>query len=140
MGIEARRALHIGVLLGVSTTAYAAALTGVTALQSAADRALIAARQPTARITAEVSAAHAGLEARLREATDRYTVTARRYADLEPAIGDLESTLDDLATVTERITKSAAGLPTRVALPAVRSAPAPAARPTTHAVTGASGG
>jgi len=43
MGIDPRRVLHIGVLMSVSTAAYALALAGVTTLQSTADRTLIAA-------------------------------------------------------------------------------------------------
>jgi hypothetical protein len=140
MRTDRRRAIHIGVLVGMSTAAYAAALAGVATLQSAADRAAIAASGPVGRAASDVSAGHDVLESTLVDAADRYTEIADRYARLEPAIGDLEGTLDDLAIVTQRITDSAAQLPTRVPLPGVRVAPAAAPVPRTHAVTGASGG
>jgi hypothetical protein len=140
MAIDARRGLHLGVLVGVSTAAYAATLAGVTTLQSATDGALIAARDPSARAVDAAASGHAVLEYQLRGATDRYTRIASEYADLAPAIADLEVTLDELAAVTRRVGDSAARLPARVALPAVRTAPGRVAPPTTHAVTRASGG
>ena len=139
MATDARRGLHLGVLVGVSTAAYAAALAGVTTLQSATDGALIAAREPVARTVDAVASEHDALEYQLRGATHRYTTIASEYADLGPAIADLEERLDELAKVTRRVGASAARLPARVALPAVRGTPARVAPPTTHAVTRASG-
>lgn len=139
MATDARRGLHLGVLVGLSTAAYAAALAGVTTLQSATDGALIAARDPLARAVDAATSDHDVLEYQLRGATDRYTSIAGEYADLGPAIADLEVTLDELAAVTARVGESAARLPSRVALPAVRTAPGRVAPPTTHAVSRASG-
>ena len=139
MGTDTRRGLHIGVLVGVSTTAYAAVLAGVTALQSTTEATLIAARDPIARTVGVVASNHDTLEQRLRVATDRYTTIAGDYKDLGPAIDRLEVTLAGLAATTRRVGASAARLPARVALPAVGSAPSRAAAPTTHAVTRASG-
>ena len=140
MGTETRRGLHLGVLVGVSTSAYAATLAGVTTLQSATDRALSAAREPVARTVDAVASDHDLLEYELGSATDRYTSIAGAYSDLGPSIDDLEGTLDELATLTRRVGASAAQLPRRVALPAVRTSPARSTSPTTHAVTRASGG
>lgn len=140
MGIDPRRVLHIGVLVGVSTAAYAFALAGVTTLQSTADRALIAARRPVDRSARDLALRHDLLERAVGDSTSRYAEIQDRYSRLGPAIADLESNIDTLATVTQRITHSAAQLPTRVALPAVRVAPAAASAPRVHAVTGASGG
>ena len=139
MATDSRRGLHVGVLVGVSTAAYAAALAGVTALQSKTDGAAIAARDPIARTVSAVASDHDTLEASLGVATDRYSSIAGAYKDLGPAIDDLEVTLDQLAATTRRIGASAARLPARVALPAVGSAPSRATAPTTHAVTRASG-
>jgi hypothetical protein len=139
MRTDPRRALHLGVLVGVSTAGYAASLAGVTMLQSASDRATIGAREPLVRTTAVVAADHDAVEQVMRDATDRYTEIAGRYAALDPGIGDLEKTLDKLDILTHHITDSAASLPTRVKLPAVNPAQAPVAAPRIHAVTGASG-
>ena len=140
MGTDTRRGLHIGVLVGVSTAAYAAALAGVTTLQAATDRAMIAASARVGRAVDAVSADHDVLEHRLGNATDRYARIAAAYSDLGPAIDDLESSLDDLTALSGRLGTSAAQLPRRVTLPAVRTAPARVSPPRTHAVTRASGG
>lgn len=139
MATDARRGLHLGVLVGVSTAAYAAALAAVTSLQSAADGALIAARDPIARTVTSVASDHHVIEGRLGVATERYSRIAGGYADLGPAIDDVEHALDQLAATTRRVGVSAAQLPARVALPSVRSAPGRVAAPATHAVTRASG-
>ena len=139
MGTDARRGLHVGVLVGVSTAAYAATLAGITTLQSASDATLIAAREPIARTVDSVASDHGALERQRHGATDRYSTIAGEYAALGPAIDDLELSLDRLAAMTRRVGASAAQLPARVALPSVRSAPGRAAPPTTHAVTRASG-
>ncbi|HET9085179.1 MAG TPA: hypothetical protein VFN41_12335 [Candidatus Limnocylindrales bacterium] len=139
MATDTRRGLHIGVLVGVSTAAYAAVLAAVTTLQSAADGALIAARDPIARTVASVASDHDAIERRLGVATERYSGIAGGYAHLGPAIDDLELALDQLAATTRRVGASAARLPARVALPAVGSAPSRATAPRTHAVTRASG-
>ena len=139
MATDDRRGLHVGVLVGISTAAYAATLAGVTSLQHASDAALIAARDPVARTVYAVRADGDALEGRLRVAADRYSAVAGDYSDLGPAVDDLELKLDDLAVMTRRIDASAARLPARVALPSVGSAPGRATPPTTHAVTRASG-
>jgi hypothetical protein len=140
MRTDARRTIHLGVLVGVSTVGYAATLAGVTALQSASDRTVVSARAPALHAAAEIAEEHDDLGRALRAASDRYVGLADRYSDLEPRLDDLEGTLDDLGGTVERVTDSAAGLPTRLALPQLRPAPAAASAPTTHAVTGASGG
>ncbi|HET8784536.1 MAG TPA: hypothetical protein VFM38_02795 [Candidatus Limnocylindrales bacterium] len=140
MATETRRGLHLGVLVGLSTAAYAAALAGVTALQSAADRATLVAREPVARTVEAVASDHDALEQRIQGATERYTSVSAMYADLGPAIDDLEGTLDELADLTGRLGESAAQLPRRVSLPSVGAAPARVSPPSTHAVTRASGG
>jgi hypothetical protein len=140
MRIDLPRTTHVGVLVGVSAVGYAAVLAGITALQSASDRAVIGARAPIASAAADIAEQHEDLARELRDASDRYMGIADRYGELAPGLDDLDGELDDLARIVERVTDSAASLPTRIALPKLRPAPAPAGAPTTHAVTGASGG
>jgi len=139
MATDDRRGLHLGVLFGISTAAYAATLAGVTTLQHASDAEVIAARDPIARTVESVRADGDALERGLRGAADRYSAVAGDYSDLGPAVDDLELKLDELAVMTRRIGATAARLPERVALPSVGRAPGRVAPPTTHAVTRASG-
>ncbi len=141
VGIDARRPVHLAVMLGTSTGAYALALAAVTGLQSASDAAAVRAIEPMVAAQTSIGADHGVLEQDLRDATDRYTELADRYDRLTPRLADLEAALDSLAGSTEKITDSAAALPDRISLPAVRRAPqTAAAAPRTHAVTSASGG
>ena len=140
MGIDARRPVHLAVMLGASTGAYALALAAVTGFQSASDAAALRASAPLVAAQTSVGADHGVLEQDLRDATDRYTELADRYDRLTPRLADLEAALDSLAGSTQAITESAAALPDRISLPAVRRAPQAVAAPRTHAVTSASGG
>jgi hypothetical protein len=141
MGIDGRRPVHLAVLLGVSTGAYAVALASVTGLQSATDAAARRAIDPVVATQTTLGVDHSVLERDLRDAAARYTELADRYDQLTPRLGDLEAALDSLAGSAQRITDSAAALPTRVNLPPVSRAPrVVVAAPRTHAVTSASGG
>lgn len=139
--IDRRRPIHLAVLVGFSTGAYAAALAGVTTLQSDTDLALIADRAPIARVADAAAFRHDRLEAAVEEASRRYGVLAARYDGFGRGFGDLESAIDGLGARVEIIAESARSLPTRIDLPTVRALPAarPAARPKTHGTTGASG-
>jgi hypothetical protein len=121
--------------------AYAISLAAVTALQSQADTALIQARAPIADAIDVVAARHRDLERAVVGAADDYARSAARYDRLTATLADGESSLDALAVQTKTVGAGTAGLPSRVRLPSVRytTAPAPAAAPRTHAVTGASG-
>src|SRR4051794_41703210 len=102
MGNEARRGLHVGVLIGVSTAAYAATLAGVTTAESTADRALIAARDPIAEAVAAVASDYDALERRLGAPPDHYSRSARDYAGPRPPLDDPGAAARNPAAPTPR--------------------------------------
>jgi hypothetical protein len=137
---DARRPIHLAVMVGASTALYAISLAGVTAIQSDADRALMLRQSPAENATARVGKGNDRLEATLGHAADAYTEAAARYDALAPRLDDMETSLEKLAGRVEAVSGAARALPARVSLPSVhRSAPA-ATRPRTAARTGASGG
>jgi hypothetical protein len=138
-GPDRRLPLHVAAFLGCSTGAYALSLAGVTAVQSATDVALDHERAPLARSLDAISTDHAALERSILELSDQYDELTATYAGLARTFPAVERGLDAVSSLATSITKSAASVPTRVSLPAVRSAPRRAAPPPTHASTGASG-
>jgi hypothetical protein len=136
---DARRPVHLAVLLGVSACAYAVSLAAVTALQSHADARLAAAREPIGRATDAVAADRRTLEAAVEDVARRYSVLADRYRRSGLSLEEVEASLDELATRAADVSESAASLPTRFRLPSVGAAPRSVAAPATHATTGASG-
>jgi hypothetical protein len=130
---------HLLVLVGVSAGAYAVSLAAVTGVQSAADARLHAQRDPI-RLAADAARAdHDALESAVGRATERYDALARRYAEATGTLADVEGALDTLATRAAGLTETAASLPTRFTLPAVRSAPRNVSPPKTHTTTRGSG-
>ena len=133
---------HIAVLVGVSASAYAMVLAGVTALQSTTDARIIAQRYPAQQAATEAARQHDASDEALATAADRYEALAQRYSQAGAALGTVETDLDDLATRAADLSASAAKL--RVApirLPQVaRSVTRITVAPTTHATTKASGG
>ncbi len=138
---DARRPIHLAVLVGLSTGLYVGSIAGVTALQSAADRSVIADRTPALSAADAASRAHDDLASRVDDAALRYQLLASRYVDLGREIDDYEQSLDELALRADEITGSLGSLPTRIRIPSVPTMPAagPRTRPATHATTGASG-
>lgn len=136
---DARRPVHLAVLLGVSAGAYAAALAGVTALQAGADATLQAARAPIGRAADTVAAEHDALETALEDAARRYSVLADRYRRSGLDLEEIESAIDELVARAASVSESAASMPTRFSLPSVRAAPRIVPAPRTHATTRASG-
>lgn len=138
---DGRPPLHVVMLAAGAAGAYAISLAAVTALQSQADAALIQARTPIADAIDAVATRHGLLERAVGGAADDYARSAAGYDRLTATLTDLESSLDALAATTKTVGAGTAGLPSRVRLPTVRysTAPAPAAAPRSHAVTGASG-
>jgi len=136
---DRRLPLHVPAFLGCSTGAYALTLAGVTAVQSATDMALDRERAPMAHSLDAISSDHAALEQSMLELADDYDRLATSYAGLGPTFDAVETGLERIAKTAAAITKSAASMPTRVALPSMQSAPRRAAPPPTHASTGASG-
>jgi len=142
VGPSPRHPWHLGTYLGVSIGAYAVLLGGVTSAQSDADAALIEARRPGVEAAAALHAAHDRLELDVARIAAHYTDAARTYERLAERVAGLDASLVDLAATVAEVDGSAASLPTRVALPAVRrTVAAPVAvMPALHATTGASGG
>jgi hypothetical protein len=137
--IDGRRPVHLAVLLALSAGAYAVTLAAVTGAQSVADAAQRRLLAPVASGVSSIEFDYGPFEQRLREASDRYTDVAGRYDRIAPRVEDLGAALDALSGSVQQITDTADRLPDRVPLPAVARAPR-AVAPTTHAVTGASGG
>ena len=132
---------HVGVLVGLSTGAYALTMAGITGLQSATEAAATAARAPIVAAIWEMTAAHDGLQARLDRARVAYEATAGAYSDAGLAVASLEARIADLAAAVAKVSGTASSLPAAVRLPAVtRSVRLAVAPPATQATTGASGG
>ena len=136
---DARRPVHLAVMLGASAGIYAVSLAGVTALQSAADRALIEDRAPLGEATRSLSGGHDGLETDLDRAAREYGAAAASYDRLGPRLDEVETSLDALAGTVSQVSGAARSLPGHVALPAVTRPVSSRPAPVTHATTGASG-
>jgi hypothetical protein len=139
---SARLPVHLVVIGGLTTAAYAISLAAVTSLQVAGDRALIAARDPVRQAIGRLSRSYDHLESAVASSRGRYMSAADRYGDVSGAAGDLQLELEALAEMIGEIEGSVASVPTRLSLPAVpQAAPGPAGQPPkSHARTGASGG
>jgi hypothetical protein len=141
----------VGVLLGLSSGAYAILLAGATTLQASSDAVAAAARQPMVAGLAELASEHDRLEAEVEVARNRYVEAATAYASLEAALDAYEARLDELAARVGQVQLEAGALPGTVPTPrpaqpvtmtVVRQlAPVakPAPKPATSARTGASG-
>ena len=131
---------HVLLMLGASTAGYAVTLAGVAGMQSEAEAAIAAARDPAQAALRAAGAANDQFDAHLAGVRDRYTSVASAYAAAGQRLDELQADLGQLATVVGEIRGVSRSLPATVQLPAVR-APAPAARaPQTHTTTRASGG
>lgn len=143
---------HVGVIVGLSTGAYAVTVAGVAGLQSVTETRLAADRAPTVAAIAAMQTAHDGLENRLGHASVAYEEAAAAYQAAGIDVADLGTRLDQLATTVSDVSLSAAALPGAVKIPVVaRSAPAArlpsvsgsvpvSAAPPVQATTRASGG
>jgi len=137
---ERRLPVHLVVLVGASTAAYAVSLAGITALQSGADQALIEARAPAEQAAARISEAHDQLQAEVVHSAHAYAGSAARYGDLATSLSTLDTSLDGYAGRMAKVTGAALALPARISLPAVsRAATSVRSAPATSATTGASG-
>lgn len=138
---DARRPLHLAVMLGASTALYAGTMAGVALIQSNADRALMERQAPAKDAVARLHGGHDRLETAIGEAADAYARAASRYEALTPTLTDTEASLSDLASRVETIAGAARALPARISLPPItRTVRTTSTRPKTSASTGASGG
>jgi hypothetical protein len=137
---ERRRPVHLAVLVGMSASAYAASLAGVTALQSATDARVAADRAPASHAADVLATGHDRLETSLDRVNRAYTQAATRYAALGTRLVDMEASLDALGTRVKKVTGAANALPGHVNLPTIRSTTRVVTRTkVVHATTGASG-
>lgn len=138
---DARRPVHLAVILGAATGAYAISLAGVTALQSNADQALIARQAPAEQVAARLGIGHDRLEADVERASKAYAASVARYDELTASLGAMEASLEKYAGRVQKVTGAAQSLPGRVSLPSVsRTVAKSASKPKVAASTGASGG
>jgi hypothetical protein len=137
---DTRRPVHLAVLVGLSATAYAISLAGVTALQSATDARIAADRAPAGRAADLLASGHDELEMTLDYATQSYGLAAGRYAELGTRIVDMETSLADLEKRVGKVTGAAKALPNHVSLPTISTSTRVVTRTkVVHATTGASG-
>jgi len=111
--------IRAGMLVGASAAVYAAALVGISVLQSQQEAATAAARTPYLDALAETRAANDALAARIQAAN---TSVASLVADYESAGADIaayQARLDGLAALVADVQGSAAALPARIKLPTV---------------------
>jgi len=137
---DARRPAHLAVLLGASAGIYAVSLAGVTALQSATDRAVMDERAPLGAATSTLAGGHDAVETDLERAVRAYGTAVASYDQLGSRLDAMETSLDALAGTVSQVSGAAEALPGHVALPAVTRTVTTRAAPVTHATTGASGG
>ena len=131
---------HLGVMLGLSTCAYALSLAAVTRLQSATETRIATERAPAIAALAAVTARHDGLDRDLSAARGAYASAAASYAAAGAAFQAVEQRLGALAAIVADINGTVASMPTSVRMPPVSRVVAPRSAPATHATTGASGG
>ena len=137
-----RRPHHVGVVIGLSTGAYAMALAAVTSAQAAHDRGLIADREPMVDAVSLLASGHDRMQARIEAARSRYAAASDRYAQAAQQLGALQADLDRLARTLTRIEGTTFAAPPRISAPAAPGVRPPAATPApppTQATTGASG-
>ncbi|MEW5992082.1 MAG: hypothetical protein AB1736_12155 [Chloroflexota bacterium] len=131
---------HLGVILGLSTGAYAVALAAVTGLQASTEATARAERAPTVAAIRDLAAGHDRLSARLDAARAAYEEAAGVYAGAGLGVADLEARLNDLAAAVTEVSGTAASLPAGVRLPPVSRTVTTISAPAVHATTAASGG
>jgi hypothetical protein len=139
---DARRPLHLAVMVGASTAVYAASLAAVTAFQSNDDRALTQRQAPAENAVSRLRAGQDRLETSIGQAADAYDQAAGSYDALGPRLLDTESSLTDLAGRVQAITGAAQALPGKISLPAISRTVirTTTSKPKTSGSTGASGG
>lgn len=139
---ESRQPLHLAVLFGASTALYAVSMAGIAAIQSGADRTLIARQAPADDAADRLRAGHDALGTRLERLAAAYARAASEFGTVSTSLEVTESSLDDYAVRVGAVSGAAEALPARVHLPAVSTkiVVRTTTRPRTSASTGASGG
>jgi uncharacterized protein YhaN len=127
--------LHVVLIGGASCAIYAVSLAGVNQLQSANARALAADRAPGAQAVTALTQHADEVQAAVTQAQAALAKTTAQYDALTKRLADLESRLSSAANAVGATSQQAS----LTKLPTIKSAPAAAAAPATHAQTGASG-
>ena len=144
---DPRRPYHIGVLIGLSTGAYALSLAAITTLQVASDKALIDERAPMGDAIDLLAEHHDRMVTGVDAARRGYDAASGGYEDLSGRVQDVHDGIARLNRTVTTIEGSARALPRSLNLPSVplrapRTATTPAkapAPPATDGTTGASG-
>lgn len=131
---------HVGVLLGLSTCAYALSLAAVSRLQSQSEADLAAQRAPALATIDRLNREYTRLESQLALARSAYQASADAYAATGSGFQAIEARLGDLAALVAEINGTSASMPASVSLPTISRSVSGAAAPAVHATTGASGG
>jgi len=139
VGALRRVPAHIGVMLGLSTAAYAVTLAGVAADQSQAETATAAARAPAVAAVDSLTHGNDQVDAALARADEVLAAVGKDYQLAGARLAALEATLNGFAGSVAQIDGVSRALPATVPLPAV-STSSRSSVPATHATTGASGG
>ena len=138
--IDRRLPIHVAVLVGASTAAYAVSMAGVTALQSNTDQALIAARSPSQAAAERFGQAHDRLQAQIELSASAYAGSAASYDQLTAGLATLDTSLEAYAGRMKTVTGAARALPARASMPSVaRSSVRVSSKPRVRAATAASG-
>lgn len=136
---ERRPPVHLAVLVGASTAAYAISLAGTAALQSNTDQALILARAPAQEAAVRISEGHDRLEAQVERSAKAYALSVATYDELTAGLTTLDTSLEAYASRMKRVSGAARALPARASLPSVSRTAGTSSKPRAAATTAASG-
>lgn len=140
MAAQRKAPLHVPIAMGVTAGIYAVSLAGITALQSGADAALAASRQPLADGLSRVSTERAALEGDLRTTVDALNAAGQAYGSVGEQSASLQAAVAALASEVQAATGAAASVPSSIRLPAApTTVTVTVTAPATSATTGASG-
>jgi hypothetical protein len=134
-----RPVLHLPLIAGACTAAYAAALVFVTDQQAAADREVTAERAPMIVAAATTVRDRADATRAVRVAADRLRAAGVGYEAALDESARLDVALEALAREVAQVSGAAAQLPDRIALPVAQVSVVRVTAPAVQAVTGASG-
>ena len=138
--VSLRIPAHVGVLVGLSTGAYALSLAAMVGLQSTSEAAIAAQRAPAIAAIEALNRRATGLDTQLAAARAGYESAAAAYAATGAGFQEMEARLDELAAAVDKINGTVSSLPTSIRLPALARSMTSAPAPVVHAITTASGG
>jgi hypothetical protein len=134
-----RALLHLPLIAGACTAAYAGSLVFVTSQQAAWDRDVAAQRAPLELATSTAALARSEATRAIRQAADRLHDAAAGYDAASGESASLDGELEALAVKVAELSGAVAQLPDRISLPTAQVRVVQVAAPVVQAVTGASG-